>query len=88
MDSESPDERPLFPTEIKILNQYFSKVEVNYFDVFSKVSRRIPRLKSLEQLTHLDEWLLREMIFVPLATMVFIVVRKKLRYPGNNGHVD
>lgn len=77
IESESPDERPLFPSEIKILNQYFAKVDVSYFDVFSKISRRIPSLKSLEQsLNHLDEWLLGKNICVSFATKVFIVARK------------
>jgi 2-polyprenyl-3-methyl-5-hydroxy-6-metoxy-1,4-benzoquinol methylase len=77
LDSESPDERPLFPSEIKMLNQYFAKVDVSYFDVFAKISRRISGMTSLGQsLTHLDDWLLKNNMFVSLATMAFIVARR------------
>lgn len=77
LDSESPDERPLFQAEVMALNQYFSHIAVNYFDVFEKVSRRISRLKPMEQsLIRLDEWLLRKKMFVLLATTAFIVARK------------
>jgi len=77
LNAESPDERPLTLQDIESLKNYFSNVEVNHADIFSKFGRRVFRSKTVEVfLGDIDRRLLRYKSFVSLASMVFMSARK------------
>ena len=77
LDRESPDERPLNPAEIVLLNKYFSRVELDRSDFLAKFARRIFRSSDLERiLSRLDRRLLQKKRWGHLAGGIFIAAKK------------
>ena len=77
LDSESPDERPLTPDDIALPKSYFTEIELDYADIFSKFGRRLLKHQSAESLFQsVDRYLLKRSALTSLASIVFIAAKK------------
>lgn len=77
IDCESPDERPLTDEDLAPLPGLFAQVEIDRFELFARIARRIWGRGSFEgSLYRFDRFLLQQKAFSRLAGGVFISVKK------------